>query len=286
MEHHAVSRTVRQLADAGAARLTVVAGDADGFVTPADLAQACGQDTALVVVCHGSNVSGNVQDLAAIRRAIGPVPLLVDAAQTVGAWPLDVDGLGIDYLAFSGHKALGGPMGVGGLCLGRNAPTPLPLLHGGTGSRSEEDLLPDFLPDRLEAGTPNLPGIAGLSAAVEGAAAVPMAQRVERDRRISADFLSALHGLAGLTLFGPRSPDRRVPTFSLVLDGQDPGTVALRLEREFGILVRSGLHCAPWAHKTLGTFPAGSVRVSFGPTTPAGAIDRIADALLRIARRR
>jgi len=280
MEHNAVARPLRQLEADGTIKLKVVGGDRHGFVSAQDIASACAEEeTALVAVCHGSNVSGAVQDLPAIRAAAAGIPLLVDAAQTAGAWPLPVDDWGLDYVALSGHKGIGGPPGIGALCISTDAPPPAPLKHGGTGSRSEFDVQPDFLPDRLEAGTANVPGLGGLLAALEWREHTGSFELGMNGQERSARFLEGLTALERVKLSGPPTAEPRLPTFSVVLEGMGPGEAAHRLEKEFGIMVRSGLHCAPWAHRTLGTFPTGTVRLSFGPTTPAGAEDEALAAL-------
>ena len=279
LEHNSVARPLRWLSDRGQLSYTAVAADSAGHINPDELGEACLPSTALVVVNHGSNVCGSVQDLAAIRNAIGDRLLLVDAAQTAGHVPLSLHLDGIDYLAFSGHKGLGGPPGIGGLCISERAPIPPPLRQGGTGSRSEQDRQPDFLPDALEAGTPNLPGIAGLGAALKVLQVDGVEERMARELLVTEAFLEGLKTISGIHLSGSPRSSGRLPVFSLSFDDSDPGRIARRLEQEHGLLVRSGLHCAPWAHRNLKTISTGTVRISFSAASPPDAVSRTLAAL-------
>lgn len=278
MEHNAVARPLRALESRRGVTVDVVRVDGEGFVDPETFGRAA-SGAAMAVLTHVSNVTGTIQDLPALRAATRGVPLLVDAAQGAGHLPYDVDGLGIDYLAASGHKGLGGPPGVGVLALGAGAAIPGALVHGGTGSRSEEDRQPDFLPDALEAGTQNLPGIAGLAAAVVALETRGMAAAHGQATALAVRFIDGLSGLPGVRLLGPRDPSRRTAVFALAFDDLDPGVVATRLEREHGIVGRAGLQCAPWAHRALGTAPGGTLRLSLGPGNTAGDVDRVLAAL-------
>ncbi len=283
MEHNAVARPLRALEAGRGVTVEVIGTDAEGRVDSEAFGRAA-TGAALAVVNHVSNVSGTIQDLAGLRDATLGVPLLVDAAQGAGHLPFDVDGLGIDYLAVSGHKGLRGPQGIGVLVLSPTAPLPEPLIHGGTGSRSEQDVQPGFLPDIYEAGTQNLPGIAGLAAALAVFEETGYAARRIREEEISLRFLEGLRALPRVRVLGPAEPRDRVAVFGLDLDGLDPGTAALRLEREHGILGRAGLQCAPWAHRALGTFPGGTLRLSFGPENGTDAVDAALTALGDICR--
>ena len=200
MEHNSVIRPVRDLERRGIISVSVCPCDRLGFCRPGELGKLVRPNTALVAVNHASNVCGTIQDLGAIRKAIGETPLLVDAAQTAGAVPIDVQALGIDYLAFAGHKGLYGPQGTGGLYV-REGREVRPLKQGGTGLRSEEDQQPDVFPDLLESGTRNNVGIAGLGAGVK----FVLETGVETIRRHEAALLKAfvdgLHAVAGLTLY-------------------------------------------------------------------------------------
>ncbi len=283
MEHNAVMRPLRFLADTRDVTVTVVPASPEGLVDPDDLARAVKPGTRLAIVNHASNVCGALQPLPDIgRRLDGKVPLVVDAAQTGGLVPLDLEGLGVGALAVSGHKGLMGPAGIGVLCLADDV-RPRPLIHGGTGSASEFDTQPDFLPDCYEAGTPNTPGIAGLGGGLRFLERVGSERVLAHERTLTARFLEALDDLPKVTVYGPRAIERRTGTVSLTVRGVDPGDVSGRLDREYGFWIRSGLHCAPNAHRTLGTFPRGSVRISFGLSNTSEEVDRLAEGLAEIA---
>lgn len=280
LEHNSVARPLTALQASRKLRFVRVAPGPDGRVPAQSVAEACDPTTRLVVVNHVSNVSGVIQDIQAIRQLVPRhIPMLVDAAQSAGVLPIDLSAMNLDYVAVPGHKGLLGPMGTGLLMLGRQAPPLQPLLRGGTGSASELDTMPQFLPDSLEAGTPNIPGAAGLLAALQHLSDVGPTQVLAQEQRFVAEVLQGLQALPHVQLIGPDQPQHRTATFSVRLRGLDPGEVAARLEREFVILTRSGLHCAPWAHRALGTSPTGTVRFSWGSTTPPDAAQILLNAL-------
>ena len=283
LEHNAVGRPLAALRARGVGE-TVVAADAQGRVDPGAVRAALTARTRLVVVNHASNVTGTIQPLAAIRAAIGRVPLLLDAAQTAGAVPLAVDADGVDFLACSGHKSLLGPQGTGVLVVPATAELP-PLLYGGTGSRSESDEQPPFLPDRLEAGTRNGPGIAGLAAGVGWLQERGVARlRAEEIGRFGA-FLDGLRAIPRVRIVGPAGPEERTATVSVTVAGMTASEVGRALDRDHGVLCRVGLHCAPRAHRALGTFPGGTVRLAAGPFVTADELARAAAALAEVAGR-
>jgi len=283
LEHNAVARPLRDLERQRRITIDVIDVDRAGRVDPAAFGRAA-EDADLAVVNHVSNVSGTIQDLAALREATRGVPLLVDGAQGVGLLPYDFDGLGLDYLAVPGHKGLRGPPGIGVLVISNNARLPEPLIYGGTGSRSERDEQPGFLPDGYEAGTQNLPGIAGLAAAVAATEAAGLEALRAGEVALSARLMDGLQALPGIRLLGPMDPAHRTAIFGIAFDDLDPGTVALRLEREHGIQCRAGLQCAPWAHRAFGTFPGGTLRLSFGPENTTDDVDRTLAALEDLCR--
>ena len=214
---------------------------------------------ALVVIQHASNVNGVVQDLAAVGRAFPESPILVDAAQTAGVLPLDVAALGVDFLALSTHKGLLGPTGVGA-CYVSPRYDVSPLVEGGTGSDSESTSHPGFRPDRYEAGTLNLHGIAGTLGALDGLDERGLLG--ERKQFQTKMLVDGLDKLPAVTLHSPK--DGTALCVSFTVDGLRPEEVAVRLEQEYGVLCRPGLHCAPNAHRHLGTFSNGTVRLSPG----------------------
>ncbi len=287
LEHNAVMRPLAQLASHGI-RFTRAPADEHGFTDPACLpALFCGQ-TRLMLVSHASNVCGTlfpVKEAAALCRARG-VPFALDAAQTAGHVPIDYAGLGLSALCVPGHKGLLGPQGVGALLLSPAFAAGLsPIVTGGTGSESDLERQPDFLPDRFEPGTPNLPGIYGLRAALSYLLNIGVDALCREELALAARFLSGIEALAAdarVRVAGLSRTEGRVGVVSLDFPGRDNAAVAYRLEREHGILTRCGLHCAPSAHRALGTFPHGTVRFSFGHgNTPADA-DRAAEAVMRI----
>ena len=236
-----------------------------------------------VVLTHASNVSGTrfpIGAVGALCRARG-IFFLVDAAQTLGVLPVDMGAMGIDGLAFPGHKGLLGPQGIGGVVVSDALASELePLLAGGTGSQSESLDMPSFLPDRLEAGTLNLPGIFGLGAALDYLDREGEALRA-RERKLAGHLWARLMELEedGLRVLGSDDPVNRVGVVSVDFLCADNAEMTFRLEREYGIQTRCGLHCAPLAHKTLGTFPQGAVRFSVGPFTTFEELDYVHGAV-------
>jgi cysteine desulfurase family protein len=267
MEHNAMMRPLRALERQGVA-LSVVPCSRGGWLDPQAVETAIRPQTVLIALNHASNVIGTILPVAEVGRIARAHGLLylVDTAQTAGSLPLDMAAMQIDLLAFTGHKGLGGPPGTGGLILGERV-DPLrldPLARGGTGSNSEREEQPDFLPDRYESGTLNMAGLAGLGAAVRWT----LAQGVETIRAHELALLVRLReGLAaipGVTLFGPVEVCQQVAVVSFTLRGQDLAVLGQRLDEEHEIMCRAGLHCAPAAHRTIGTFPQGTVRFGLG----------------------
>jgi cysteine desulfurase/selenocysteine lyase len=286
MEHNSVMRPLRALEREGVA-LTVVPCSPQGFLDPADLEAAIRPETAMIVLNHASNVVGSllpVSEAGEIARR-HDILLLVDAAQTAGAYPIDVQADEIDLLAFTGHKALFGPQGTGGLFIGErvNVGRLMPLKRGGTGSRSELEEQPDFLPDMCESGTPNTVGLAGLAAAVffvleRGVEAI-RAHEVELTRQL----IEGLKSIPGVTVYSGGQAERQTATVSFNVEGLLPSEVGLRLDDEHAILCRVGLHCAPAAHRTLGTFPEGTVRFGLSDFNTAGEVEKAIEAVRGMA---
>ncbi len=278
MEHNAVTRPLHVLSERGV-RVDVVASGPGGAVDVDAFEQAIAAAPTRAVVCqHASNVTGAVHpigDLADIAHAARAL-MLVDGAQGAGHLQVDVSALDVDAYAASGHKALLGPQGVGILYL-REGLDADPLMEGGTGAGSgEEASQPRVRPERYEAGTPNTPGIAGLGAAARLLLAEGPAMRAV-DRRLALRLRSSLASMPHVTLLGPGLDEESVPIMSFISDAAEPDRIAFELDRRFGIAVRSGLHCAPWAHRTLGTLETGAVRVGVG----YGITDEHVDALLQ-----
>ncbi|MHB0876020.1 MAG: aminotransferase class V-fold PLP-dependent enzyme [Anaerolineae bacterium] len=288
VEHNAVMRPLHALQSRRGVVVHQVAADAEGHVSAAAFARALEPGAALAVVNHASNVVGTILPLAEIAAACRArhVPLLVDAAQTAGSLPLDATALGVDMLAFTGHKGLMGPTGTGGLYLADTVDTERlqPLIQGGTGSRSESEDQPDFLPDRYESGTMNVVGIIGLLEAARYLRALTVEEVRKHERRLTATLMEGLAAVPRVRLYGPREADRRVAVVSFTIDGLDVAETAFRLDEEFGIMARAGLHCAPGAHKAIGTFPTGTVRLGLSRFSTAADVDAVVAAIAALAK--
>jgi cysteine desulfurase family protein len=283
MEHNAVVRPLRALAEQGV-EVVKVPADRSGFVPPAEVKRACTPGTRLLAMTHCSNVTGTLQaveELGPWCRAQG-ILFLVDAAQSAGLFPLDVEAMAIDLLAVPGHKAIMGPPGTGFLCVGAGVQL-RPLLYGGTGTRSMSDAQPDELPERLESGTQNVVGLAGLHAALEFLQEIGLNRLREHERALLGQLLTGLRRIPAVQLYGPADTGRHGGALSFTLAGLDPAVVGYRLDHEFDIGVRVGLHCAPDAHRTIGTFPQGTVRVSPGWFNTHADIDRCLAAVHALA---
>lgn len=281
MEHNAVARPLRALENRGL-RLEIVGCDRTGSLPMDSLRAALAGGAKAVVVTHASNVTGAIMPLAEIgrmARAAGAL-LIADAAQTAGAEHIDVAAMGIDVMAFSGHKSLLGPQGTGGLYV-REGIMVEPFRHGGTGSLSESDRQPLFYPDRLESGTPNTPGIAGLLAGIRYINKRGRGNIRTAESRLTGDLLAGLADIPGVAVYGPPPGVPRAAVVSFIIEGRDSGEIAHRLDREYGIACRGGLHCAPWAHQTIGTLKTGTIRFSPGCFTTdaeiAAALAAVAD---------
>jgi cysteine desulfurase family protein len=284
LEHNSVSRPLVALEQAGVVSLTRVAADGGGTVDPDAVRKAFGPKTRLVAMTHASNVLGTVQPVGAVGRIVRErgALLLVDAAQTAGALPLDVRELHIDLLAFPGHKSLLGPTGTGALYVGPRAAV-RPWREGGTGGNSLHPVQPDELPHRLEGGTPNVVGIAGLCAGVRyvqerGPDAIHRQEMNLIDR-----LWRRLDELPGFRVLGHRDLSRRVGVLSFVHEALPAPEVGSLLDATFDIAVRPGPHCSPYIHRAQGTLPDGAVRVSPGPFNTVEDIDRLAAALTEIS---
>jgi len=285
MEHNSVMRPLRDLEKRGI-ELTVVPCFEDGTLNPGEVEKEIKTNTRMIVLNHASNVTGTLLPIREVGRISREYDLLflVDAAQTAGAYPIDVERDNIDLLAFTGHKSLYGPQGTGGLVIGERIQEKEmnPLKQGGTGSRSEFEEQPDFLPDRFESGTPNSVGIAGLLAGIR----FVLDQGVEKIHQYEISLIEKLmRGLREfpkIRFYGPGNGSERISTVSFNIEGLSPSDVALRLEKEFGILCRSGLHCAPSAHRTIGTFPEGTVRFGLSYFNSEEHVDQALQGMSRL----
>lgn len=284
MEHNAVMRPLVQLEREGVA-FERIPCDAQGRLRLEALPGMIKLNTRLVVMAHGSNVCGTVQDAEAVGKICRErgVPFALDAAQTAGHIEVDFERFGLSALVVPGHKGLLGPQGIGALLLDADFARRLtPLVAGGTGSASDSEELPNWMPDRFESGTPNMPGVFGWEAALGWLENTGIETLENHEKTLSKRFLEGIYGLKNVKLYGATVPEGRTGVFSVGFLNCDNAEAAWRLEREFGILTRCGLHCAPSAHKTLGSFPEGSVRFSTGWANTEADIDAALSAIAAI----
>lgn len=284
MEHNAVIRPLRMLAQERVA-VDIVPCESNGQLDVDALKASLTRAARLMVLAHASNVNGALQPVEEVAGICTDhaVPLLLDAAQTGGIQPIAVERWNLGMLACSGHKALLGPPGVGILYI-REDLSVKPLIEGGTGSLSEEELQPEFCPDRYESGTPNLPGIAGLGAGIDFILEHGMSSLRRHELSLAQELETALSELSGIKVYAPGV--RGSSSVSFTLEGINPADLGYLLDQGFDIAVRTGLHCAPLAHRTLGTFPEGTVRVSPGFFTQPEEIGQLLSALETLISRR
>jgi cysteine desulfurase family protein len=285
LEHNSVLRPLQFLAQTKGIQIDRVRCDAAGGIELNGLKSALQKSVKLVAITHASNVTGAIQPLEEIvqlARTAG-AKLLVDAAQSAGQLPIDVQRLGIDLLAASGHKGLLGPLGTGFLYIAPGLETELqPLRQGGTGTRSDEDIQPTTMPDRYESGNANVPGLAGLAAGVEHVLLAGVETIHARELGLIERLMRGLQDLPGVKLYGPPPGTPRVGLLAITVDGYDPRELAALLDSNFGIQVRAGLHCAPLIHKQLAAWPTGTIRFSVGPFTTEEDINQSIAALREV----
>jgi cysteine desulfurase family protein len=283
LEHNSVSRPLRKLELDGRITLTRLHADRGGTVDPDDFRKATTPRTRLIALTHASNVLGTVQPVAEVGRLARERGLLflVDAAQTAGVVPIDVRALHIDLLAFPGHKSLLGPTGTGALYVGPRA-TLRAWREGGTGGDSASETQPAEFPYFLEGGTPNVLGVAGLAAGVKYVQDQGLDRIHAHEVRLTERLWRRLDEIGGYEVFGHRDLSRRVGTLSFRSEALPAAELGGILDQAFDVAVRPGLHCAPYIHRALGTFPEGTVRVSPGPFSTEQDIDHLARALAEI----
>lgn len=285
MEHNSVLRPLNALKARKGIKIIKVKADAEGLIRANDVAKAITSRTRLVAVVHASNVSGSIQPIAEIGRITSRkgVPFLVDAAQSAGVLPIDVEAMKIDLLAFPGHKALMGPLGTGALYIreGMDLET---VREGGTGSQSEQEVQPDFMPDKYESGSHNALGIAGWKAGLEFLMKESIAKIRDHEVRLTDRFLDGLRSLGNVQILGPANSEKRVSVVSLRVGEFAPQELSHRLFEAGKLMTRSGLHCAPGAHQALGTYPQGTTRFSFGYFNTPQDIDQAVAVVSRIAK--
>ena len=285
-DHNSVLRPLRSSVEQKQINVTWVQCDSTGLVDPEDIRMALRPNTRLVCLTHASNVTGAIHDINAIGALAhdNGTLFMVDAAQTAGYIPINVQEMQIDLLAFTGHKSLLGPQGTGGLYikpgLERDIP---PFCEGGTGSESSSDRQPDKMPDRFEGGTHNTPGLAGLGAGVRFILDTGVETIQAHERSLTNRLLDQLASIPGIKVYGPPVGQHRAPVVSFSLAGWPPLNLAHLLASAFDIATRSGLHCAPLIHRYLGTANTGTVRASIGYFNTVEDIDALCAALRQIA---
>jgi cysteine desulfurase family protein len=284
LEHNSINRPLAALEQAGVISVTRIGAEPDGSLSVDALREALTPATRLVALTHGSNVLGVVNDAAALGAAAmghGAV-LLLDASQTAGVVPIDVRAAQLDLVAFPGHKGCFGPMGTGALYV-RPGLKLRAFREGGTGFGAESELQPETMPFHLEGGTPNAHGLAGLAAGLEFLEREGVAKIGAHERDLALRFAEEARRIPGVTVWSAKSPAKQIGPVSLSVRGRDPAEVGAALDERSGIACRPGLHCAPGTHRFLGTFPAGTVRFSFGYFNTPADVDAAARALREIA---
>ncbi len=267
MEHNAVLRPLNSLQEKGIIKVTYISCNQDGTLNPDNIKQAIKDNTKLLVFTHASNVTGTlmpIQKLANIAQEHNLISIL-DTAQTAGSYKLDFSQLKVDVLAFTGHKGLMGPTGTGGFAISNQAAEMInPLIEGGTGSVSDKEYQPDFLPDKFESGTLNTVGITGLNAGIKFIMETGIEKIKKHKLKLMQKLLNGLQEITKIKVHGPQNINWQTSTISINVENCDLGELSFTLDDKYGIMTRSGLHCAPFAHKTIGTFPEGTLRFSLG----------------------
>jgi len=288
MEHNSVMRPLRELEKTGV-EVKVVSCSTKGFLEPQDIEKSIKKNTKLIVLNHGSNVIGALLPIIEVGKIARKhnILFLVDTAQTAGCYPLDIKKDNIDLLAFTGHKALFGPPGTGGLVIGERVDIKKlnPLKVGGTGSWSESEEQPDFLPDIYESGTPNTVGLSGLNEGVRFILKEGVDKIRQHELELTQKLIEGLKEIPGVIVYGEDQVKNRVAVISFNIKDQLPSEVGLRLDEEYNIMSRVGLHCAPAAHKTIGTFPIGTIRFSMSWFNTFEEVDQTILAVRNTARR-
>ena len=284
MEHNSVIRPIKALEKVGVEN-TIVQCDEQGFLNIDDLEKAIKPNTKLIVTTHASNVCGTLIDIKSISEIANKhnILYLIDASQTVGVYDIDLKDIKADMLAAPGHKGLLGPQGTGILYIREGLNIDI-LKEGGTGSRSEDLFQPDLLPDKYESGTHNTPGIVGLNEGVKFIFKEGIDKIKEHEEELCKYMLERLEEVPNIRIYGPKDANKRASVISINIGNMDSGEITFLLDSEYDIATRSGIHCAPLAHKTLGTLEQGAVRFSIGYFNTKEEIDKAVAALKEIAK--
>jgi len=285
MEHNSVMRPLRELERNGI-EVEVIPCSPQGKLDPEDIKKRIRKNTKLIVLNHGSNVIGSISPISEVgdlAREYG-VLFLVDAAQTAGCYPLDMKRDKIDLLAFTGHKALLGPPGTGGLILGERVEVKklIPLKRGGTGSWSEFEEQPDFLPDKYESGTLNAVGLVGLNEGVKFILQEGLEKIRKYELQLTQRLIDGLKEIPGIIIYGEDQIKNRIAVVSFNIRNRLPSEIGLKLDEEYGIMCRVGLHCTPVTHKTIGTFPGGTIRFSLSYFNKIEEIEQTIEGVKKI----
>lgn len=290
MEHNSVLRPLNYLKDIGDIELSIVSSDDEGFVHAKDIVAELKPNTTLIAVTHASNLTGSINDIKEIAKTIATenlnrenkISLLVDAAQTAGLVDIDVNEMGIDMLAGAGHKSLYGPTGTGFLYVSENIKLE-PLYRGGTGSISESLIQPDFMPDMLETGTLNASGIVGLKAGINYIVEKDIQKLREKQQNMIAKLISEFSKIENVKIFGSKDSKKRASAVSINIGDRDSQEITYLLSDKYDIATRGGKHCAPLAHKRMGTLEQGMVRISISSFTTDEEINSVINAVKELA---
>jgi len=267
LEHNSVMRPLRYLEDQGIISISLIPSDERGVIDIEKMPNLINDDTALIIMTHASNVTGSILPIerAALIASDHEIPFCLDAAQSAGSLPIDVQSMNIDLLAFTGHKSLLGPQGTGGFYIKENLMKKIkPLMLGGTGSSSEFEKQPDFMPDLFESGTPNTIGLCGLEAGIQFINKKAIENIRNHEMELTKCFIESIKNIEEITLYGSIKAEERTSVVSINVEKISSSQLVEILDNDYNIMGRPGLHCAPAAHEAIKTFPSGTARFSFG----------------------
>lgn len=283
LEHNAVWRCLKTLEREKNISISVVPCTVEGYTNPHDVEKYINSNTSLIVFTHASNVLGTIQPIKEIGHIARKhkIPFLVDTAQTAGAHSIDINEDNIDILAFTGHKSLLGPMGTGGFIINWDGEIK-PFKAGGTGGDSSIEYQPDYLPNKFETGTPNVAGIIGLGEGIKFINKVGIENIIKKEKEIIEYALKRLDEIENITVYGPKNHEKIVNVIPFNVKGMSSEEIAYELDQEYNIMIRIGLHCAPTAHRIIGTEKVGTLRIGIGYFNEKSDIDVLVDALKKI----
>ncbi|MCL7747479.1 aminotransferase class V-fold PLP-dependent enzyme [Halalkalibacter alkaliphilus] len=282
-EHNSIIRPLEKLASEKGIAITYVEPNEEGIIAVEEFEKACTEKTCMFAISHASNVTGAVISISDVSKIAKEreIVVLLDASQTAGTIPIDIEKDAIDLLAFAGHKSLLGPQGTGVL-ISKDDYNLSPLVVGGTGNQSELLHQPHSWPNRYEAGTLNTPGIAGLSAGIDAVVEMGIEDIWKHEKELMDHFLKGLAGISGVSSYGPSDLSKRVAVIPFEIDGVESHEAAMILDEHYQIAVRAGMHCAPKTHQALQTSEKGLIRVSFGPYNTIKEVDTLLEAIEEI----